>query len=227
VAIVPGTARARLVPTLEGTGTRTPARSVGLSTCAAYSRGQYQSFGRAESRRRLIWWSRTLDTLSTVEMCPVLAAAPVVRVLACRGFTSGAGRRIAGRAGVPGTSCEAGSGTGHSTCRSFDQRCVFTRPKPVVWACRESSAPHLVVEDPRHVCNRRNVPGGRHRVRSAGSNLPRVHQRRRAALAGGAGVPGVSCEAGCGCRSRRPDVFGHRSVVEDLHRPNKANDDSR
>src|SRR5258708_7400261 len=42
----------------------------GLSTCAAYSRGQNQSFGLAEGRRRLIWWSRTLDKLATVEMCP-------------------------------------------------------------------------------------------------------------------------------------------------------------
>jgi hypothetical protein len=114
-------------------------RPVGLATSAAYSRSQNQSFWRAESRRRLIWWSMTLDTLSTVEMCLVVAAASVGRVRTFRGFSSGAVRGIAGRAGVPG----------------------------------------------------------------------------------------VSCEARCGCRSRRPDVFGHRSVVEGLHRPNRANDDSR
>jgi hypothetical protein len=106
----------------------------GLSTCAAYARSQNQSFWLAEGRRRLIWWSRTLDKLSTVEMCPVIAAASVVR-----------------------------------------------------------------------------VPG-----------VPRVHERRRGALAGRAEAPGTSCEARFGRRWRPPDVFGHRSVVEGLHQPNKA-----
>jgi hypothetical protein len=88
-----------------------------------------------------------------------------------------------------------------ATCRSFDLRCVFTRPKPVVLACRESSAPDLVVEDPRQVVNRRNVPGGRRCVRGAGSGLSKSspappfdgsqvaleHPALRARLASGAG----------------------------------------
>jgi hypothetical protein len=69
-----------------------------------------------------------------------------------------------------------------SSCQAFDQRSAFTKPKPVL-ACRESSAPDLVVEDPRHVGNRRNVPGGRRCVRGAGSGFPRV---RRAPPSGGA-----------------------------------------
>jgi hypothetical protein len=72
-----------------------------------------------------IWWSRTLDTLATVGMCPVVAAASVERVLALRGFT---GRR------------RQAAGTTNG-CRRwpFDLRSVFTKPKPVVWSCRESS----------------------------------------------------------------------------------------
>jgi hypothetical protein len=86
---------------------------VGLSTSVAYARRQYQSFGRAESRRRLTWWSRTLDTLTTVGMCPVVAAASVLRVLAFRGVHQRRREALTGRAGVPGTSCEARFG-----CRS-------------------------------------------------------------------------------------------------------------
>jgi hypothetical protein len=37
-------------------------------------------FGFAESRLRLISWSRTPDTLATLGMCPVVAVAPAPRV---------------------------------------------------------------------------------------------------------------------------------------------------
>jgi hypothetical protein len=68
-------------------------RPVGRSTCAAYSRSQNLSFWLAEGRFRLIWWSRTLDTLATVEMCPVVAAASIGRVRTFRGFTSATVKR--------------------------------------------------------------------------------------------------------------------------------------
>jgi hypothetical protein len=75
------------------------------------------------------------------------------------------GERSAGRKTNGGGSLVGGSKG--ATFRSLDLRCVFTKPKPVVVACRGSSAPDLVVEDPRQVVNRRNVPGGRRCVRGA------------------------------------------------------------
>jgi hypothetical protein len=64
---------------------------------------------------------------------------------------------------------------------SLDLRCVFTKPKPVVWACRGSSSAYLVVENPRKVVNPRNVPGGRCRTRTAGAAC-------RTRIAGAAGA---------------------------------------
>jgi hypothetical protein len=84
----------------------------GLSTCAAFSRSQDLSFWLAEGRLCLIWWSRTLDKLSTVEMCPVVAAASVVRVLACRGFTSGAVKRSQVALVYPAFPARLGTGAG-------------------------------------------------------------------------------------------------------------------
>jgi hypothetical protein len=206
---------------------------VGLSTCAAYSRSQYQSFWRAESRRRLIWWSRTLDTLSTVEMCPVVAAASVGRVRTFRGFTQAAAKRSQVALEDPALRARLGTGAGrvHRTCaiiaalsrvctdqmsrtttlaetkrqvlisgkrsagRKFkgsagrktrgshrsnpptrepaavgpSSSATYSRSQNQSFlACRGSSSPHLVVENPRQVVNRRNVPGGRRCVRGAG-----------------------------------------------------------
>jgi hypothetical protein len=188
---------------------------LGLSTCVAYSRGQNLSLWLAESRRCLIWWSRTLDTLSTVGMCPVVAAAsagwvllfatcrsfdlrgvftrPKPVVVACRGSSAPDlvvedPRHVGNRRNVPGgRRCVRRMGSALRDLWPYDQRCVFTRPKPVVLACRESFPPDLVVEDPRHVVNRRNVPGGRRCVRSERSSSPRVHVRPPRDRAVGAG----------------------------------------
>jgi hypothetical protein len=122
-----------------------------------------------------------------------------------------------------GRCCVRGAVRLFATCRSFDLRRVFTRPKPVVLACRESSAPDLVVENPRHVVNRRNVPGGRRCVRRAGSSVPRVasaavkrlqvaleHPALRARLGPGAAFDrddGRRPNRRAGARQRREDRF--------------------
>jgi hypothetical protein len=151
-------------------------------------------------------------------MCPVVAVASGG---AGSNFAEGSpaapfdGSQVA--LAYPALPARLGAGAGRSTCRSFDQRGVFTRPKPVVWACRESSSPDLVVEDPRHVVNRRNVPGDRRRVRWCGFELCRGFTSaavRR--ITGRAGVPGITCEAGSGYRSL------HLSVVRPARRIHEA-----
>jgi hypothetical protein len=152
--------------------------AVGLSTSAAFSGDQYQSFGLAESRRRLIWWSRTVETLATVEMCPAVAAAAVERVLACRGFT---GRRR-----------QAASATNGRRRWPFDLRPVFRRSKPVVWSRRESPSPYLVGADPRQRCDDRKRPVDATCTRGEPRRKRRVRQRHLRALHGGAGEPSAS-----------------------------------
>jgi hypothetical protein len=254
VAIVPGTAHARLVPTLEGDWYTDPAR-----------------FSRPFDLRGVFTKPKPVVLACRESSSPYLVVEDPRHVVNCRNVPGGrrcvrgAGSNLprvhlrrraalAGRAGVPGVSCDWVRVRVASTCRSFDLRGVCTRPIPVALACRESSVPYLVVEDPRHVGNRRNVPGGRRRARGAGSNLPRgspaapvagsqvalAYPAFPARLGAGAGRKanggarsqrpsphGHSCDAGNGSRSRPPDVCRHRGVVEGLHRRDEANDDSR
>jgi hypothetical protein len=51
-----------------------------------------------------MWWSRTPDTLATLEMCPVVALAPAPRVPPYRGFA-----RLRGY-GFNGCVCVGGGG---------------------------------------------------------------------------------------------------------------------
>jgi hypothetical protein len=85
-----------------------------LRPALAYSRSQNPSSWLAEGRLRLIWRSRTPDTLATLAMCPVVALAPAPRVPACRGFLA--------------------------TCGSFDLRCVSRSQNPSFASRRVVSA---------------------------------------------------------------------------------------
>jgi hypothetical protein len=156
---------------------------------------------------RLIWWSRTLDTLATVEMCPVVAAAPVVRVRTCGGFTSAAAKRSQVALAYPGVPARLGAGAGRVD-RTFSVIAALSRicTDQIRQTTTLAETKRLVLISGRRGAGRKANGGAR-------SQRPSPH--------------GHSCDAGNGSRSRPPDVCRHRGVVEGLHRRDEANDDSR
>jgi hypothetical protein len=68
--------------------------------------------GFAESRLRLIWWSRTPDESATLAMCPVVAAASAGWVPGCGGFTSAAVERSQVALAYPAFPARRGTGAG-------------------------------------------------------------------------------------------------------------------
>ena len=148
--------------------------------------------------------------VATVGMCPVVAAASVERVLAFRGSKATGGA----------VACE------RAPPWSFDLRCVFRRPKPVVLSLpRVVVRPHLVGADPRQRCDDRKRPVDATCTRSQPRTKCRVLQRHLRALHGGAGEPSEA-EPAPRTQRRPPGTFRRLTTCRGSSTTKSGGDDS-
>jgi hypothetical protein len=90
--------------------------AVGLSTYAAYSGNQNQSFGLSESRRRLIWSVQTLDNAAMTENVRSTRPAPAPS--------------LAGNAGYASTTCDPSTGAACEPSAKFEPTLRAQRRPP-------------------------------------------------------------------------------------------------